>query len=421
MQVEIKKIPHSQIEISIQLDRELLDFYQKAIFQLGKDLQAPGFRKGTLPQEMILRMIDKKKIADLECELAIRESYLQVIIDKNLEPISQPQIKILKFIPEKILIFKVKTQILPEISLPDYRQIASQAKKREVLVEEKEVEETLNFLQRSRAKLWPKKEPAQFGDLVEIDYHSPQVKEDQLFQDRFILGQGGFLPGFEKNLEGMRENQEKEFSLSSGKKILNFKVKMKQVSRVELPTLDDHFAQSLGRFENLKNLKQSIREGILAEKEFQESQRLRQEIVEKISSQTKFEIPTVLIEAEQERMVGELKENLQRRENLSLEDFLKRIGQSENQLRDSFFGQAKERVKRYLILREIGKAEKIKVLEEEVREEINQILKHFPSLEQAQRDLDLEQLKSYTKEAIRNEKILKKLESFAYATHSHGN
>ena len=327
-------------------------------------------------------------------------------------------------------------QILIQINLPDYKKITSQVKKREVLVSEKEIEESLSWLQKSRAKFSSKTGPSQEGDFVEIEYSSPQLEMGKVFKDALILGQGHFLQDFEKNLEGMSFGEEKEFSFQfpennpalsqkgsglAGKKV-DFKIEMKSVQKVELPEINDQFAQNLGRFENLMALKQSLKEGLNLEKEKEETQRVRQEILERISQNTTFDIPEILIELEKNRILEDLKKIVLQNLQISFENYLTKINKSEKELLDSLSDQAQKRVKNTLILKEIGKREKIEVSEEEVKNEINKILKNHPSTKIAEKELDpvrnkflngvdLEKLKEYTKEVLFNEKTFQFLTS----------
>ena len=119
------------------------------------------------------------------------------------------------------------------------------------------------------------------------------------------------MPGFEENLTGMAENEEKKFSLPFPKdhfskelagKEVEFQVKLKSVKKMELPEITDEFAKGLGNFSDLAGLKNSLREGISMEKDNAESQRVRNVILEKIAERSEVEIPEILIVKEQNRM-----------------------------------------------------------------------------------------------------------------------
>jgi len=293
-----------------------------------------------------------------------------------------------------------------EIKLPDYKNIASKIKKKEVTVEEEEIEKSLKWLQQSRAKFSLKNAPAEKGDFIEIEYQIN--KQGSVLKDGFILGQGHFVPGFEENLIGLKSGEEKkDFILNQSGEESKIDFKLNSVQKVEFPEINDQFARSLGDFENLDNLKNSIKNGIALEKERAEEQRRKQEILEEISKGTEVEIPVILIENEKNKMLEDLKKLVLERLKFSWEEYLKKIKKTEKEILNSFEKEAQSKIKNFLILEEIGKREKIEVPEQEITEEVNKVLRHFPSVKEAEKNigLDLQQFKEYTKIILRNNKI----------------
>ncbi len=423
MEIKLKRLPKAEAELEIEIGPEMFEgFFETALSKLAKNLELPGFRKGKVPLEIALREIGEEKILMEAARLAVRESYLQAISEKKLEVISQPRIEILKLARKNPFRFRVLFAILPEIELPDYKKIASGVKRKKISVEDSEIKDTLTWLQKSRPTIKEIKRGARKDDFVEIEFSSPQIDNGIVQKDAFLLGKGHLIPGFEDKLKAMKKGEKKRFSLRvpqehfrqeiAGKEI-DFKVRMLKVSETELPEINDEFARSLGNFKNLEALKQSIKEGIRTEKELAESRRIREEILTKTEKECKFEIPEMLIEMEKQRMLETLKNETLKNLNLSFEEYLARIKKTKEELLISFQAEAQKRVKRFLTLREIAKKEKIEVLEEEITEGVSKILSQYPDMERAKKEIDPERLRSYTEEAIRNEKTLARLESFA--------
>ena len=422
MKADIKKISGTKIELKIEIPfSRLEEYFERAIFALGKDLEVEGFRKGKAPREIIEKVIAREKILAKASEDCIKESYLKAVEENKIEPISQPEIKIEKMAFGKNLLFKASFQVLPEVKLPDYKKIASEISKNKVLIENEEVERELLWFQKSRAKFSQKTGPAEKGDFLEIEFSSPQLEGGKVYQDGFILGKGYFVAGFEENLEKMEAGQEKEFSLVFPKdffrkelveKKVDFKVKIKSLQKVELPELNDQFAKNLGKFEDLESLRKSIKEGLFLEKEKLENQRLRTEILEKIVAKSDFEVPEILVNREKRRLFEDLKKFVAEKFKIEWSDYLKKTKKTEKELLDSLEPRAQKSISNFLVLEGLGKRENIEVSEKEVEDEINKFLKQYSST-RAQKEIDLEKLKSYTEEVIRNQKILEKLESFS--------
>ena len=135
METSIKKLPKSQIEILVRVPvEEFNNFIERATLDLGKELEIKGFRKGMAPKEIAEREISPGRILEEAANQAIKENYLKAISENKIEAIFKPEIEILKLAPGNPFEFKAKISVLPEVKLPDYKQIASQVKKREVIV-----------------------------------------------------------------------------------------------------------------------------------------------------------------------------------------------------------------------------------------------------------------------------------------------
>ncbi|KPJ57521.1 hypothetical protein AMJ49_00075 [Parcubacteria bacterium DG_74_2] len=420
MKTSIKKLPKSKLELKIEIPAEEFNqFFERAIFSLGKDLELPGFRKGKIPPKIIEKEIGKEKILKKAAEDAIRENYLKTIFENKIEVLGKPEIKILKLALANPFEFKVIVSIFPELKLPNYKKIASEQKKRKISISEKEIEETLSWIQRSRAKFTIKNGPAQKEDFIKVEYSSPQIENGKKIKDEFFLGKGGFIAGFEEKLEGIKNNEEREFSLKfpenhfqknlAGKEI-KFKVKAISVQKAEIPRLTDDLVKRLGKFENLSSLKKSIFEGIKIEKEKAESERIRKEILTKITDTTKFEIPQILIEEEKKRYLENLKKRVPTIFKMNFNDYLKEIKKTEKEIVESYHAVAEDKIKRALILRKIKEKEGIEAREEEIIKMANEILTNLPP-EETKR-IDPEGLKDYTKERIEEEKVLNFLENY---------
>jgi len=423
MKTEIKKISDSKIEIFFELPwPEFSPYLDKAAQNLSENLALKGFRPGKVPREFVEKEIGEGKVLAEAAEIAVKEKYPQTVREEEIEVIGPPKVEILKLARGNPFSFRAKVDILPRIDLPDYKKIAQEVERKAVKVEPEEVERALDWLQKSRAKFHNLERKSKRGDFLEIEYSSPQIEGGKIFQDRFFLGRGQFLPGFEENLEGMGKGEEKEFKISFPHKYqqeklaareVNFKVKVKGVQKVEFPEINDDFARSLGKFNDLEELRNNIKEGLAQEKEIAERERRRKEILERIAQESKFEVPEVLISLERDRIFENLKQNVKNQLKTSFEEYLQKIKKSVEELKSSLKSEAEERARNFLILREIGKREGVKVSEGEVIEALNQLLKNYPSLEKAEKEIDLEHLKEYYRGVIYNEKVFEKLESFS--------
>ena len=421
MKTDIKKLPKSEVEIEFELTAEEFQTYlDKALVHFKEHLKADGFRKGQVPLKMVEEKVGSENLLMEAGDLAVKKSYAQVVAEHNLEPIGEPEMQIKKIAKGSPFEFSVKVSVLPEISLPAYQELAAAVKGQEIKVEEKEVEDAISYLQKSRAKLAQVDRPAEAKDFVEIEYQNKDINGGKLIKDAFILNEGGFLKDFEENLVGMKAGDEKEFTAKfpentpdkniAGKEGM-FKVRMVSVQSMELPELNDEFAQLLGAFDTMVSLKENIKSGITMEKEVGEKQRKRAEILNAISQKITFDIPEKMVGYESERLFEDFKNQIAQNAKIDFDQYLASVKKSEDEMKKSFNLEAEKRIKGFLVLREIGKAEKIEVSDEELQEEVEKMAKSYSkeSLEK----IDIGQLKEYAKGAIYNEKVLNKLESYS--------
>ena len=154
------------------------------------------------------------------------------------------------------------------------------------------------------------------------------------------------------------DNKEIDEKLEQLKKIVESKNNTKE-------ELNDEFAKKVGNFQNLEELRKITAQNLEFEKKRKTQDKKRIEVLKKISEQAEIDIPLILIEAEKEKMLGELKKSVSET-GFKWDDYLSQIKKSEQELLKSFDGEARQRVNFGLILREIAEQEKIEVNEEEV-------------------------------------------------------
>jgi len=456
MQVSIQKLPKSQIELTVEIPPADFDKYlEKAIENLSKNLEIKGFRKGSVPKEIARNYLSQKDVLEEAANLAVSETYPAALEENKIEAVDSPKIELIKIAPRNPLVYRARVSVLPEVKLPDYKKISAKineknkksfAKNSEV--EEKEIDDALFWLQKSRAKYITQNREARVGDFVKlkIKYQKSKMSDGPFFHDREkvnpinrgakvgelgeeehegILGSGYFLPDFEKNLIGMKAGEKKKFceqvpeahpSKEMAGKIISLEVVMLMVQEVELPEICDDFAKSLGKFENMASLRQSISDSIKIEKEEKEKQRNRAELIEAIVRESECDLPDVLIDKNVEHEIHHIKDDIEGAGG-NFQDYLANIKKtegsltSEEDLKKDLRSAAKTRVMISLALRQIAKDEEIKVSEEEIKEGVNKYLKRFSAIEEAKK-VDQEQLKLYYEDVIRNEKTFQLLETF---------
>lgn len=422
MKSQIKKLPKSQIEFTIEINSEELDPYlDQAASNISKNLKIKGFRPGKAPRKMVEQEVGTMKILEEAANIAIPQYYVKTVLEKKIDVIGRPHIQVKKIAPGNPLIFKATSAVMPKVELPDYKKI--KVKRKNIEVKKEKIEEVLMDLQKSRAKFITVTRPAQKNDKVEIDFKATlnkvPIEGGQSKNHPIIIGENKFVPGFEEKLIGMKEKDKKQFTLTFPKnyyqknlagKDVDFDVEMKLVQKVVLPELNDEFAKRLGKFMNLKDLKLKLEENLKREKEMEEEQRLELEIIDKILKEINIEIPDILVNLELDKMYYEFEASIQQMGG-EIDKYLESIKKTKEDLKKTWTDKAVKRVKTGIILREIADKEKIKVTDQEIEDEINKIVKSYPPTEEIKKRIKSEEFREYTKGILRNRKVLGKLKS----------
>ncbi|MBU4030545.1 trigger factor [Patescibacteria group bacterium] len=422
MKTQIKDLPKSQKEIEVEISAEKMEGYtQKALSEISKQIKVDGFRPGKTPADIVKQHIGEMGVCQEAGEIAIRETYPQVLKENNLEVIGSPEIAITKIAPGNPLEYKAVVTVLPEVKLSDYKKIKFKLEK--VKIKDKQVDGELEKLRKQKAKFITTKEASQKGDRLEIDFdaslNGEKVENGGGKKHPLIIGESRFVPGFEDNLIGLKEGEEKEFSVVfpekyqseklEGKKV-DFRVKVCLVQKVELPKIDDEFAKSFGEFKDLESLKKDIKKWLEREAETKARGELREKIIGQVIKESEMDVPELLLEEELNLMMKELQNSVERT-GIKFDDYLKKTKANKDEIRKGWHQNAENRVKFNLIIREINKLEKIKVDEKALEEQAEQMLKAYANNPDLAEKVNPEAVREYIRETMIKEKIFQILES----------
>lgn len=286
--LEIKLLPDSEIEIIGEINsNDFMSARPQALKEIRETVEIDGFRKGKAPEGVLIKKIGAEVVLEKMAVVALEEFYPKIIEERKIRAIGRPEIIITKIAENNSLGFKIKTSVLPEITLPDYREIA-------------------------------------------------------------------------KNIA-------------------------RQATKEEEVSAEGQLTQ---------------------EKKIKEKEKRRMEILDKVAESIEQEMPKYLIEIEKEKMIEEIKRNIEQA-GLNWNDYLKHVKKTEEEIANDLGKEATKRVKYGLILEEIAGKEKIEVADNDLEKEVNAMMEYHKNLGQ---DLDKERVKNYLSGTMRNEKLFQLLE-----------
>ncbi len=376
----------------------------KAFNKLAKTVVIDGFRKGSAPKALLEKRISAGERFMQAIEDRANDWMRAALEEKGLKPISQPQLDVRAVDGDKAeLVFTFAVE--PKAEISDY--IGLDYPLDEVTVSDEEIAEEIDRMRESYAEMEVKEEAAENGDTVNINYKG--FKDGVAFEGGeaenydLVLGSNSFIPGFEEQLIGVKAGEEKDLNLKfpedyhaedlKGAEVV-FKVRINEVKTKVLPELNDEFAQDINAkdvktVDDLKDMVRSrIEERKKSEAEAKADNALSEQLIEKVN----VEIPDVMIEDEVQGQINQLVNQLQQY-GMSLTGYLQMMGQTADQLKDSYRGNAEKTVKMRLALARIAELENIEPTEEEIETEYQNIASMYQmSIDDVKKYIDKDML-----------------------------
>ncbi|HWQ62685.1 MAG TPA: trigger factor [Negativicutes bacterium] len=382
MKVTAEKIDAHKTVLSLEVPQaEVAKAVDRAYHKLADKVNIPGFRKGKVPRKILEMRLGKAALMDEAFELLATPAYVKALEEQNIEPVSRPEIEVVTFEEDKPLVFKATVIAKPEIELGEYKGL--KVAKPAVAVGEEEVNKQLENLRNRHAKMVVAEDAALAkGDFAIIDFEGfidgTPFKGGEGKGYPLEIGSGSFIPGFEEQLIGAKAGEEREvkvdfpadyFASEMAGKTAEFKVKVNDVKRKELPAIDAEFVKEVSDFDSVEELKADIENKLKQTAEDKADREFRTNAIKAAVDNCTVDIPSVMVESEIDNMLREMDISLQNR-GMSLAKYLEATKTDAAALRANYREAAVESVKTDLMLEAIAKAEKIEATPEELEQEI---------------------------------------------------
>lgn len=318
MERKIEKLPKSLIKIFIRLSPEEMEIYRRKLYdELNQEANISGFRPGKVPIFILEEKVGKDVIKARLVEKALKESYRAAVYEEHLSVLAQPNIV---FKSEEPLEYEATVAVFPEVVLKDLDGV--KISKKEVVVEDKDFEQSLSSLRKEFAQPHDVDRAAELGDRVEIDFEAFDGNGKFLSQTSsknhpVLLGEGLLYNDFEKEIVGMKAGSEKKFFINFPKDYrykpfrnqkIQFRVFLHKVQEMILPEIDDAFIEKITEKKQERSaFDADLRGHILESKTLEERRRRENEFLEKLVDCASVDLPDVLIDEEIDFLFSHLK------------------------------------------------------------------------------------------------------------------
>lgn len=378
MKVQVENVDSVKKKVEVTLPVEKINELREGIYgELQKQAKIKGFRPGKVPRSMIASYY-KEYIDDELKKRMVQDTMYDALEEAKVNPVGQP---VVDFIDEADKHgYVLECEVIPEIELPAYKGIEVEIEPIEVT--DDDVAKRIEGLQQMHAEIIAKEgdRGAQKGDLVIVKYQGYEngkpIKGVGTEAYPMELGSSTLMPEFENEIFGMKENEEKEITVSFpddypdkdiANKTLQFMVTMKEIKEKRLPEVNDEFAKDLN-FEDMEALRKGMKEEILKEKENLRNRGTTQKIMDTLIGGVEIPVPKILLEKRVEAMIEDAKSRF-KPDRLTAEE----ARAIEERFRKDFEKSAETRIKTEIIITKISEKEGIKADENDVQERIKKI------------------------------------------------
>lgn len=378
-----EEVVDRQTVLHIELEDEDLDQYlDQGYRRVVQRTAIPGFRRGKAPRRVVERYVGRESLLNEVLDKMLPEVTSNAISAQSLDAAGMPDVELLNFTPFTI---KAIVPLTPHVELGPYRDI--RIPQEPVQVSEEDIQGRLEVLRQNAASWVPVERPVKMGDLVTMSAFGKvdsRIVHDQQDQEYFLDEDATRpLPGFPQQLVGMKRDETREFTLpvpldypaaTIAGKLSHWTVTVSEIKERILPDLNDEFAKGVGDgFDSLDALRQDVEKELRSEAEKRADEQYREAVVKALLAGAKVQLSPVMIEHEIAHMEDE-RSRLLAGLNIRVDDYLRSIDKTEEQVRAELREDAIERLKRTFVLTKVAEAEGIEVSDQQLEERVQSIL-----------------------------------------------
>ncbi len=383
METKIEKLPDNVVKVEIEIPaKDAVTYYNNAAKKLAQYVNIPGFRKGKAPRNIVEQNIGEDRIKHEALDSALPRIFSEVIKSNNFDVVAQPYVESYDYKIGEDLKITAKLELRPEVKLGKYKDLTVDVEAYKI--PEDAFKKSLDsLLEQSATLVVVTDRKTEANDIVVFDFEGysdgEKIEHGDAKNYTLDLAHSSFIPGFADQLVGKPLGEEFDINVTFPKeyhekklagKPAVFKCKINEIKTKVLPELNDEFAQKVGPFKTVDDLKADIQSYLDKQKEDIDRTNSEKAVFEKVVSGVKVDIQQSMIDRETDELVAEYKQKLEM-QGFTWEQALEAQGY------DSIVNELKEdaavRVKNSLVIDKIAKEENITVSQEDFSHKLAQL------------------------------------------------
>ena len=353
MKSTTENLTPTRVKLTIEVPFEEFEPSLQAAYKtIGSQITIPGFRKGKVPAAIVDQRLGRSAVLDEAINSALPGWYSAAIQETNLQPLSQPEIDLAKFVDGEPIEVTAEMDVRPELELPDLSTI--EVKVADAAVADSDVDEQLTALQERFATFTEVERAAAEGDSVTIDLSASSkdgtaIDEAQAPGLPYVIGQATMLEGLDEALTGLEKGATTTFATTlvggdrKGEEV-DVTVVLQDVKEQHLPELDEEFAQMASEFDTIEELRADLTDRVTRGKRMEQAAEARDLVLEEIVSQIEAPLPEALVTEEMTGRRQQIEQQLAQA-GVSFETYL----DDEEQTADEFEAELEKRVRESLV------------------------------------------------------------------------
>jgi len=377
--IDIQDVTETRKTLAVSFEAsETQEEESKLLKQFVQQVKVPGFRPGKVPASMVRQRFSKQLAAELKQSI-VRRAYQEGSKESKLDLVQVVDLKDGEVSAGSEALVSFTVDVNPAFELADYKGIAIAAPA--VVVEEKDIDETIERIRSERAEFIPVEREASKGDYVKFSHEGSvegqpiseiapdkpvYAKMPQTWEE--IGTEHGLIPGLSDGLAGLKPGDKKEIEVSfpgdftvealQGRQAV-YAVEVQEVREKKMPELDDAFLESQ-KVDSVDALREQIAGTLNGGKEQERRATLRRQVSKSLSESYDFPLPESSVERETELAMRSIVES-----NVQKGVPQEKLEENKEQIHAESRAAAAERVKLQLILGKIAEKESIEVGDQE--------------------------------------------------------
>ena len=386
--VEILEGNIAKIDMTIDA-KEAQNAYNRALKRISSNVNIAGFRKGKAPKNIVEKYVGAERIKTEAIENVFPKEFSAVTSEHKLDLAVQPYIESYEYEEGKDLPMVVKAELKPEVTLSKYKENTIEFE--EFKTEKNALENELDIIRQRFSTLQNVEEDRETkaDDTVVFDFDGfvgdEAIEHGSGKNYTLDLAHSNFIPGFAEELVGHKKGEEFTIDVTfpenyhqdklKGAKA-QFKIKLHEIKTRILPELDDELAKKAGKFDNLEALKADINKYIEETAKSENEKRKAEAVFNKVVDEAKIDIQDSMIEREIEAITEETRQNAERY-GQNFDELVEKEGKDE--VDKKFREEAVKRIKNSLVVEKIAKTEDIKIGQNDILEQVNELAQLYHS------------------------------------------